>query len=77
AQTLGLVDRGLLREGYWADVTLFDPTRVRDRATWGEPHQYPEGIPYVIVNGEVVIDQDNFSGRLAGKALRMGKAQRA
>lgn len=77
AQTLGLGDRGLLREGFWADVTLFDPARVRDRATWGEPHQYPEGIPYVIVNGEVVIDQENFSGRLAGKVLRIGKAQQA
>ncbi len=70
AECLGLPDRGYLKEGYWADIAIFDPLTVIDNATWSEPHQYPTGIPYVIVNGEVVIDQETFSGKLAGKVLR-------
>lgn len=69
AQILGLKDRGLLREGYWADVTIFDPRTVADRATYTEPHQYAEGIPYVIVNGELVVDGGRISGKLPGRVL--------
>jgi N-acyl-D-amino-acid deacylase len=70
AQRLGLKDRGLLREGYWADVVVFDPSRVNDTATFATPKQYPEGINFVLVNGRVVIDQGNHTGERPGMALR-------
>jgi|SRR5579863_6201580 len=70
AQRLGLKDRGLLREGYWADVVVFDPNRIIDRATFSSPKQYPEGINYVLVNGHVVIDGGKHTGKRPGMALR-------
>jgi N-acyl-D-aspartate/D-glutamate deacylase len=70
AQRLGLKDRGLLREGYWADVVVFDPSRVSDTATFASPKQYPEGINFVLVNGRVVIDKGNHTGERPGMALR-------
>jgi len=70
AQRLGLKDRGLLREGYWADVVVFDPNRVIDKATFSSPKQYPEGINYVLVNGHVVIDQGSHTGERPGVVLR-------
>jgi N-acyl-D-amino-acid deacylase len=69
AQILGLKDRGMLRENYWADVTVFDPEKVRDRATYTDPHQYAEGAPYVMVNGELVVDGGKITGKLPGKVL--------
>jgi N-acyl-D-amino-acid deacylase len=69
AQILGLKDRGMLRENYWADVTVFDPEKVRDRATYTDPHQYAEGMPYVMVNGELVVDGGKGAGKLPGKVL--------
>jgi N-acyl-D-amino-acid deacylase len=70
AETLGLKDRGYLRKDYYADIVMFDPKTVKDNATWSNPHQYPTGIPYVIVNGEVIIDQEQYTGKLAGKVLQ-------
>jgi len=70
AQKLGLRDRGLIREGMYADLTIFDPAKVIDKASYTEPHQYPEGIQYVVVNGKIVIDKKEHTGTLAGKALR-------
>ena len=70
AQRLGLKDRGLLREGYWADIVVFDPNRINDKATFATPKQYPEGINYVLVNGHVVIDRGNHTGERPGMALR-------
>jgi N-acyl-D-amino-acid deacylase len=70
AQRLGLEDRGLLREGYWADVVVFDTNRIIDRATFSSPKQYPEGIDYVLVNGHVVIDGGKHTGERTGMALR-------
>lgn len=70
AQRLGLKDRGLLREGYWADVVVFDPDRIADRATFENPKQYPVGIDYVLVNGRVVIDQGKHTGAHPGMMLR-------
>jgi len=70
AQRLGLKDRGLLREGYWADVVVFDPNRISDKATFADPKQYPEGINYVLVNGRVVIDRGKHTGERPGVALR-------
>jgi N-acyl-D-aspartate/D-glutamate deacylase len=69
AERFGLTDRGVVREGAWADLVLFDAQTVADRATFTDPHQYPVGIPYVIVNGEVVIEQGQHTGALAGKVL--------
>jgi N-acyl-D-amino-acid deacylase len=70
AAILGLKDRGTLREGAWADIVLLDPERVADTATYEDPEQYPEGIPYVFVNGELVVDRGAFTGKLPGQALR-------
>jgi len=70
AEKINITDRGLLKEGYWADITLFDPETVIDKATFEKPQQYPEGIPYVIVNGEVTIDNGEHTGARAGKVLR-------
>ena len=65
-----LRDRGLLRAGQYADVTVFDPVRVIDHSTYTEPFQYSEGIEYVIVNGRVVLDQGKHTGVRSGRALR-------
>ncbi len=73
AQKLRLMDRGLLREGMWADITILDLETITDQATYTEPHQYPKGIPYVIVNGKVVIEREEHTGALPGKVLRSRK----
>lgn len=69
AERFGLNDRGLIRKGAWADIVIFNAQTVADRATYSDPHQYPEGIPYVIVNGTVVIDQYEHTGALPGQVL--------
>ena len=73
ASKFGIPLRGWLREGFFADLVVFDPERVSDRATWEDPHRYPEGIPYVLVNGEVVIDEGEHTGRLPGRILKKEK----
>jgi N-acyl-D-aspartate/D-glutamate deacylase len=70
AQRLGMKDRGLLREGFWADVVVFDSNRISDTATFASPKQYPEGINYVLVNGQVVIDRGKHTGKRPGMMLR-------
>jgi N-acyl-D-aspartate/D-glutamate deacylase len=70
AQRMGILDRGLLREGMWADVVIFDPDRVADRATFLEPHQFPEGILHVLVNGDIVVGDRKQTEKLPGKLLR-------
>lgn len=83
ASRLGLADRGLLRPGFWADLVVFDLPRVRDRATnrWPHtypfenyPHEYPEGIDWVLVNGSVAVEEGQPTGALAGRVLRRGEA---
>jgi N-acyl-D-amino-acid deacylase len=69
AQKLGLRDRGMVREGMAADLFLFDPERIIDRATFSDPHQFPEGVEYVLVNGQVVIDQGKHTGLKPGRIL--------
>ena len=64
-----LTDRGLLKEGLKADITIFNADKVIDKATFENPHQYPEGIEYVIVNGTVVIDKGQHLGAKPGKIL--------
>jgi N-acyl-D-amino-acid deacylase len=73
AQRFGLLDRGMLRPGAWADIVVFDLARVRDRATGLYPHQYPEGIDHVLVNGTPVVADGEHTGALPGQVLRRGK----
>lgn len=70
AQRLGLRDRGLLREGMWADAVLLNPETIEDRASYSDPHQYPKGIDYVLVNGQIVVEQGEQTGILPGHVLR-------
>ncbi len=70
AEKIGIKDRGLLKEGYWADVTVFNAATVIDKATFENPHQYPEGIPHVVVNGEVVLENHKRTTALPGKVIR-------
>jgi N-acyl-D-aspartate/D-glutamate deacylase len=67
---LGIRDRGLLQAGLFADVTLFDEGKIIDRSTYEDPFQYSEGIEYVIVNGQVVLDKGKHTGARPGRALR-------
>jgi N-acyl-D-amino-acid deacylase len=67
AQRLGLRDRGLVQAGFVADLTIFDPATVRDESTYPDPHRYPTGIPFVVVNGTVAVDD----GRMAARAGRV------
>jgi N-acyl-D-amino-acid deacylase len=69
ATAFRLADRGLLRPGCVADVTVFDPAAVVDRATFEDPHQYPAGIPHVIVNGTLVLHDGTMTGALPGKPV--------
>jgi N-acyl-D-aspartate/D-glutamate deacylase len=73
AAKLGLSDRGILRPGAFADVTIVDPAKVIDRSTYEEPFRYSEGIEYVIVNGKLVLDAGKPTGDKPGRALRKGK----
>jgi len=70
AAKIRIFDRGLLRPGMAADVTLFDPVRIIDNATFEKPHQYATGIEYVIVNGVVVLDKGKHTGARPGVILR-------
>jgi len=70
ASTFGLVDRGQIREGYWADLVLFDPNTIRDTATYDDPKREPEGIELVVVNGEIACRNGNHTGVGTGKMLR-------
>jgi N-acyl-D-aspartate/D-glutamate deacylase len=73
ASKLGLRDRGLLRPGQYADLTLFDPAKILDRANYTSPFHYSEGIAYVVVNGTVVVDRGKHTGARPGRALRQGQ----
>jgi len=70
AQRLGLADRGILRAGMKADITVFHPKNVKAPATRTQPKQFPIGIEYVIVNGSLVVDGGEHTGALPGRALR-------
>ncbi|HEX2606222.1 MAG TPA: D-aminoacylase [Flavisolibacter sp.] len=70
AQKFGLKDRGLLREGYAADLLLFNEAEVQDLSTFDKPHAYSKGFRYVVVNGEVVVEQGVHTGARSGVALR-------
>jgi N-acyl-D-amino-acid deacylase len=74
AQKFSLTKRGQIAVGYFADLVIFDPERIADSSTWANPHQYPKGIDYVIVNGQVVISQGDHTGLLPGRILKKGMA---
>jgi N-acyl-D-amino-acid deacylase len=73
ARRVGLFDRGLLRPGLAADVTVFDPARIRDAATFEEPNVYSEGVEYVVVNGRVVLDDGRMTDERPGRPLTRGR----
>ncbi|HUQ42770.1 MAG TPA: D-aminoacylase [Candidatus Limnocylindrales bacterium] len=73
ARHLRLRDRGEIRVGAWADLVVFDPDRVNDVATYDDPHRYPEGIEYVVVNGALAVDQKETTLERAGRFLRQGR----
>jgi N-acyl-D-aspartate/D-glutamate deacylase len=70
ARRIGCLDRGILRPGFAADVVIFDPEKIQDTASYEHPRQHPEGIYYVLVNGELVVDNEQVTGRTPGRALR-------
>jgi N-acyl-D-amino-acid deacylase len=70
ARRIGCLDRGILRPGFAADIVVFDPDNIRDTATYENPRQHPEGIYYVLVNGELVVDNEQVTGKTPGRALR-------
>jgi N-acyl-D-aspartate/D-glutamate deacylase len=72
AAKIGLMDRGLVRPGLYADLTLFDPAKVIDRATYLDPFQYPDGIAHVVVNGRIVLENGHPTDARPGRALRRG-----
>jgi N-acyl-D-amino-acid deacylase len=74
ARKFGLTGRGVLQSGNFADLVVFDPDRIIDKATWSEPHQFPVGVEYVLVNGGIVIERGSHTGKLPGTILRKNAA---
>lgn len=70
ATRVGLKERGFIREGMFADIAIFDPAKVIDRASFESPNQYPDGIAYVLVNGKISVDKGQRTTALAGRVLR-------
>jgi len=70
AQRMRLTDRGVLKKGMWADIVIFDPNTIRDKATFENPNQLSDGMQYVLVNGVLVIEQGRQTNALPGKVLR-------
>jgi N-acyl-D-amino-acid deacylase len=70
AQKLRLTDRGAIKKGYQADLVVFDPNAIKDQATYTKPLQYPSGINYVLINGEIVIDQGKQTPARPGEVIR-------
>lgn len=73
ASMLGLNDRGLLKEGFVADIVIFEPEDIRDEASFEDPQKNSSGLTFLLINGEIVIENYNYNGKLAGKPLRMNR----
>jgi len=70
AKKIGFKDRGVLKTGNFADLVVFDPNTVIDRATFENPFHYPEGIEYVLINGKIAVDKGKYTGQMTGRVLR-------
>ncbi len=70
--TFGLSARGMIKEGYKADIVVFDAAGLKDRATYESPFEFPEGVVHVIVNGVLAVLEGRLTGRRQGRALRGG-----
>lgn len=73
AERLGFTDRGLIKEGMQADITIFNPQTVDEGGTFEDPHHYPTGIPYVIVNGKLTVEGGEMTGNTSGQVLRKNR----
>lgn len=69
ARFLNIKDRGLIKEGFWADIVIFNENEIENLATYEKPCTYPKGIEYVIVNGEIIVEKGKHTGKLPGKVL--------
>ena len=69
ANRFGLTDRGVLAEGKFAAIVLFDADRIIDQSSFEDPRIHPAGIPYVVVNGKIAVDHEEVTGVLAGKSI--------
>jgi dihydroorotase/N-acyl-D-amino-acid deacylase len=70
AQRMGLKDRGTLKVGNYADITIINLQTIKDQSTFENPHQYPIGIPYVLVNGKIMVDRGMYKDVRAGVVLK-------
>ena len=70
AETFGMKDRGKIQPGYFADMVLFDPNSIIDKATYDDPKQHPDGIDLVVVNGQIALQDGNHTGAGSGAMLR-------
>jgi N-acyl-D-amino-acid deacylase len=70
AQREHLTGRGLIKEGFFADITIFDPGTIADKATYTQPAQLAEGVKYVIVNGQIAFEDGKLTGAMSGRALK-------
>jgi N-acyl-D-amino-acid deacylase len=70
AANLGIAERGVLAEGYFADIAVFDPATIQDHATFAEPHQYSTGVQHVIVNGVAVLRDGEHTGATPGRFVK-------
>jgi dihydroorotase/N-acyl-D-amino-acid deacylase len=73
AKRLGLTDRGIIKEGAVADITLFDADQILDQSTFTDPHQYPLGIDFMVINGKIAVKNGNYLAVPAGKVIRRTK----
>ena len=69
ADWFGIKERGKIKPGHFADLVIFDPDTIQDKATFENPHQYSEGIQYVIINGQIVVERGKQTGLRPGKVL--------
>lgn len=72
AKKFNIANRGVLKENYYADIAIFDPSSIEDLSNWSNPHQYPRGMKHVIVNGKLTIFEEEHTGNLSGKIIRRG-----
>lgn len=72
AEKISLTNRGRIQEGAFADLVIFDFATIKDNSTYTDPHHFPSGIQYVLINGELVLEQEQLTGKMPGKWLKRG-----